>query len=109
MNAMLAPGGYAWTVIRVEDREAYLSSLDRASTGQYCAVCEVHSGPGQVVDGTGVSQTASTGLRTGQLRSISTPRSNRFCVTSSIETAFELRSWQAGWLQRYSHEECARW
>ena len=31
MNAMLASGGYAWTVIRVEDREAYLSSLDRAS------------------------------------------------------------------------------
>ena len=31
MNAMLASGGYPWTVIRVEDRDAYLSSLDRAS------------------------------------------------------------------------------
>jgi fido (protein-threonine AMPylation protein) len=31
MNAMLASGGYPWTVIRVEDREAYLSALDRAS------------------------------------------------------------------------------
>ena len=31
MNAMLGSGGYAWTVIRVEDRDAYLSSLDRAS------------------------------------------------------------------------------
>ncbi|HEV2560557.1 MAG TPA: Fic family protein [Rhizomicrobium sp.] len=31
MNAMLASGGYPWTVIRVEDRSAYLSSLDRAS------------------------------------------------------------------------------
>jgi fido (protein-threonine AMPylation protein) len=31
MNAMLASGGYPWTVIRVEDRNAYLSSLDSAS------------------------------------------------------------------------------
>jgi hypothetical protein len=31
MNAMLASGGYRWTVIRVEDRNAYLSALDRAS------------------------------------------------------------------------------
>jgi fido (protein-threonine AMPylation protein) len=31
MNAMLASGGYPWTVIRVEDRDAYLSALDRAS------------------------------------------------------------------------------
>jgi fido (protein-threonine AMPylation protein) len=31
MNAMLASGGYPWTVIRVEDRNGYLSALDRAS------------------------------------------------------------------------------
>lgn len=31
MNAMLASGGYPWTVIRVEDRAAYLDALDRAS------------------------------------------------------------------------------
>jgi fido (protein-threonine AMPylation protein) len=31
MNVMLASGGYAWTVIRVEDRKAYLAALDRAS------------------------------------------------------------------------------
>lgn len=31
MNAMLASGGYPWTVIRVEDRDAYLFALDRAS------------------------------------------------------------------------------
>jgi len=31
MNAMLASGGYPWTVIRVEDRERYLRALDRAS------------------------------------------------------------------------------
>jgi Fic family protein len=31
MNAMLASGGYPWTVIRVEDRKAYLAALDRAS------------------------------------------------------------------------------
>ena len=31
MNAMLASGGYPWTVIRVEDRDAYLAALDRAS------------------------------------------------------------------------------
>ena len=31
MNAMLASGGYPWTVIRVEDRSKYLAALDRAS------------------------------------------------------------------------------
>jgi Fic family protein len=31
MNAMLASGGYPWTVIRVEHRNAYLAALDRAS------------------------------------------------------------------------------
>lgn len=31
MNAMLASGGYPWTIIRVEDRDAYLSALDSAS------------------------------------------------------------------------------
>ncbi|MGD0697052.1 MAG: Fic family protein [Terriglobia bacterium] len=31
MNVMLASGGYPWTVIRVEDRNAYLAALDRAS------------------------------------------------------------------------------
>jgi fido (protein-threonine AMPylation protein) len=31
MNAMLASGGYPWTVVRVEDRKAYLATLDSAS------------------------------------------------------------------------------
>lgn len=31
MNAMLASGGYSWTVIRVEDREAYMKALESAS------------------------------------------------------------------------------
>jgi len=31
MNVMLAAGGYPWTVIRVEDRDAYLSALEAAS------------------------------------------------------------------------------
>ena len=31
MNAMLASGGYPWTVVRVEDRNGYLSALDSAS------------------------------------------------------------------------------
>ena len=34
MNAMLASGGYPWTVLRVEDRAAYLQALDSASIGQ---------------------------------------------------------------------------
>lgn len=33
MNAMLASGGYPWTVIRIEDRDAYLSALEVASVG----------------------------------------------------------------------------
>jgi hypothetical protein len=31
MNAMLASGDYPWIVVRVEDRNAYLAALDRAS------------------------------------------------------------------------------
>ena len=31
MNAMLASGGFPWSVIRVEDRDDYLAALDRAS------------------------------------------------------------------------------
>jgi len=31
MNAMLASGGYPWTVVRVEDRTPYLKALDSAS------------------------------------------------------------------------------
>lgn len=31
MNAMLASGGYPWTVIRVENRDAYMSGLESAS------------------------------------------------------------------------------
>ncbi|WP_095085198.1 Fic family protein [Mesorhizobium sophorae] len=31
MNAMLASGGYPWTVVRVEDRKAYLAGLEEAS------------------------------------------------------------------------------
>jgi fido (protein-threonine AMPylation protein) len=31
MNAMLASGGYPWTVIRVEDREIYMEALEAAS------------------------------------------------------------------------------
>ena len=34
MNAMLASGGYPWTIIRVEDRDAYLAALERASVDQ---------------------------------------------------------------------------
>lgn len=33
MNVMLASGGHPWTVIRVEDRTAYLRSLESASAG----------------------------------------------------------------------------
>lgn len=31
MNVMLASGGYPWTVIRVEDRDAYMAALETAS------------------------------------------------------------------------------
>lgn len=34
MNAMLASGGYPWTIIRVEDRDEYLRTLDAASLEQ---------------------------------------------------------------------------
>ena len=34
MNAMLASGGYPWTIIRVQDRSAYLAALESASVEQ---------------------------------------------------------------------------
>jgi Fic family protein len=34
MNVMLASGGYPWTVIPVGDRNAYMSTLERASVGE---------------------------------------------------------------------------
>ena len=34
MNAVLASGGYPWTVIPVESRSAYLSALEAASVQQ---------------------------------------------------------------------------
>lgn len=34
MNAMFASGGYPWTVIRLEDRDAYLAALEAASVDQ---------------------------------------------------------------------------
>ena len=34
MNAMLASGGYPWTVIPVEERDQYMNALERASFGQ---------------------------------------------------------------------------
>ncbi len=34
MNALLASGGYPWTVIQVDDRDAYLATLERASIEQ---------------------------------------------------------------------------
>ena len=34
MNALLASGGYPWTVIRVDDRDAYLAALESASIDQ---------------------------------------------------------------------------
>ena len=34
MNVLLASGGYPWTVIRVQDRTAYLAALESASTDQ---------------------------------------------------------------------------
>ena len=34
MNVMLASGGYPWTVIRVDMRDAYLAALERASVDQ---------------------------------------------------------------------------
>lgn len=34
MNAMLASGGYPWTVISMERRNEYMQALEQASVGQ---------------------------------------------------------------------------
>ena len=40
MNAMLASGGYGWTVIRVSRRAEYMAALEAASTrGGIAAFC----------------------------------------------------------------------
>lgn len=31
MNALLASGGYPWTIIRLEDRDTYMAALESAS------------------------------------------------------------------------------
>src|SRR6267142_7009340 len=37
MNTMMASGGYPWTVIPVDDREAYVNALEKASVGENIA------------------------------------------------------------------------
>ena len=50
MNAMLASGGYPWTVIRVEDRTAYLDVAGPRQHGhEHRAVCGILSGTRQMV------------------------------------------------------------
>jgi hypothetical protein len=34
MNTMLASGGYPWTVIPVDKRDAYMAALEKASVDQ---------------------------------------------------------------------------
>ena len=34
MNTMLASGGYPWTVLPVEERNAYMAALEEASVNQ---------------------------------------------------------------------------
>jgi hypothetical protein len=34
MNLMLASGGYPWTVIPLDQRNAYVTALERASVGE---------------------------------------------------------------------------
>jgi Fic family protein len=56
MNAMLASGGYRWTIIRIEDRAAYLAALDRASIdmdiGAFAALLAERVKQSMVVDET---------------------------------------------------------
>ncbi len=34
MNVMLASGGYPWTIVPVEQRDAYMAALEEASVNQ---------------------------------------------------------------------------
>ncbi|HSH40825.1 MAG TPA: hypothetical protein VK973_01730, partial [Arenicellales bacterium] len=34
MNLMLASGGYPWTIVPLEQRDAYMAALEQASAGQ---------------------------------------------------------------------------
>lgn len=65
MNAMLASGGDPWPVIRVEDRDAYLAALDRASIDPDIAPFAIHRRPGPMVLEAGLGETvgASEGVR----------------------------------------------
>src|SRR4051812_7410308 len=51
MNAMLASGGYPWTVIRVEDRDVFERPRQRQYRFKYPAVCPLHRRAGAMVSG----------------------------------------------------------
>jgi hypothetical protein len=53
MNTMLAAAGYPWTVIRVEDRDAYMGALESASVHMNIGVCRLPCRAHEMVDGAG--------------------------------------------------------
>lgn len=66
LNAMLASGGCPWPVIRVEDRNAYLAALDRASIDMKIEPFRgVHRGTDAVVDEAGGCKSAPVVNDTG--------------------------------------------
>jgi fido (protein-threonine AMPylation protein) len=70
MNAMLASGGYPWTVIRVEDREAYLKALESASIGaDIVPFCRVHRDAREGSHGQGGKRGRQKNSLTGLVRS----------------------------------------
>jgi Fic family protein len=61
MNAMLASGGYPWTVIRVEDRgEIYAGPRSRKRRQRHQAIHRVHSRPCPMVNEKGGMESTLT-------------------------------------------------
>jgi len=70
MNAMLASGGYPWTIIRVEWRDPYMTALDSASAGgdigpftQFLADAVQGKTPAPAADGPPPGNAPATGQR----------------------------------------------
>jgi Fic/DOC family len=85
MNAMLAAGGYPWTVIRVEDRAAYMDALERERSDEYRPVRRVHRRARQMVDGAGSEQDRSE--RTAAVGQPNIPCVGRHCARSCRQRA----------------------
>jgi hypothetical protein len=65
MNAMLASGGYPWTIVPLNKRNQYMSALEQASTNQNITpLCQIPSSIGSCRN----TRRASTGYSLNRIK-----------------------------------------